>query len=548
MHHRAGRSSGKPDALSRRADHQRTEADNQGQTLLSPSLFVRATGGVVLRTEDADILRRIRNGTAKMKESEVQKLKRGSGRSDKWEEGEEIIMINGKIYVPQDSQLRHDIVHAHHDSPVAGHPGRWKTHELVTRSYWWPGISRYISQYVKGCDTCNRTKVYPVAPAGRLEPNAIPERRWQVVTTDLISGLPESHGFDSIWIAVDRLTKRIRVAPTTAEVDSVGIARLFRDHVWRNHGLPDQIISDRGPQFVSAFTRELNRLLGIQTSLSTAFHPQTDGQTERVNQEIEQYLRIFINQRQDDWAEWLPLAEFAYNNRVHASTRHTPFELDSGQHPRMGVEPRLTSRVEATDEFTTRIHKATEEAKAALRQAAEDMARFHDAHRGRQAILKVGDKVWLDSRNIKTTRPTKKLDDRWFGPFPIKKVISRNAYELKLTPAFKKIHPVFHITLLRKFEADEIRERPKATNPPPKIDEEGEEHYEVEALLDWRNQGGQLQYLVQWKGYGPEHHEWKNKSALDNCKRLIAKFHREHPNYPPRTTTNSSRRRVLKGG
>jgi len=527
LHHRPGRSSGKPDALSRRADHQIDQPDNQGQILLSPSMFeVRATGGVVLRTQDTEFMQRIKKGTAMLKESEIEALKKGSAKEE-WREEEGVIAVKGRIYVPPDSQLRHDLVQAHHDSAIAGHPGRWKTLELVKRSYWWPGVSRYISQYVKGRDKCNRTKTYPVAPAGRLAPNAVPEKRWQVVTTDLIPGLPESHGFNTIWVVVDRLTKRIRIAPTTSEVDSVGIARLFRDHVWRNHGLPDQIISDRGPQFVSAFTRELNRLLGIQTSLSTAFHPQTDGQTERVNQEIEQYLRLFINQRQDDWAEWLPLAEFAYNNRIHASTRRTPFELDSGQHPRMGVEPRLSTKIEAVDVFVQRIQKATEEAQSALRQAAEDMARFHDVHRGKEMSFKVGEKVWLDLRNIKTTRPTKKLDDKWFGPFPITEVISNNAYKLKLTPPFSKVHPVFNITMLRRFQPDQIKERPRPTEPTPVIDEEGEEVYEVECILDKRERRGRSEYLVSWKGFGPEHNSWEPERNLKGSQRLISRFNRQ---------------------
>ena len=526
MHHRAGKSSGKPDALSRRSDFQKDEPDNQDQIMLSPSLFVRASGGVVLRMAEAELLKRIRDGTAKMRESEVEALRKGNDGKDEWKEEGEVIVVRGKVFVPRDAQLRHDIVHAHHDLPIAGHPGRWKTHELVTRNYWWPGVSKYISQYVKGCDKCNRTKIYPTAPAGRLEPNAIPERRWQVVTTDIISGLPESHGFNAIWVAVDRFTKRIRVAPTTAEVDSVGIARLFRDHVWRNHGLPEQIISDRGPQFVSKFTRELNRLLGIQTSLSTAFHPQTDGQTERVNQEIEQYLRIFINQRQDDWAEWIPLAEFAYNNRIHSSTRRTPFELDSGQHPRMGTEPRMTTNVEAAEEFVERIQKATEEAKAALHQAAEDMARFHDARRGKEVVFKVGEKVWLDSRNIKTTRPAKKLDDKWFGPFTIIEVVSDNAYKLKLTPPFAKVHPVFNITMLRRFNPDEIKERPKPAEPSPTIDEEGEEVYEVEDNLDKRKDGKGWRYLVSWKGFGPEHNSWEPEKNLTGAQKLVSLFNR----------------------
>jgi len=305
MHHRPGKSSGKPDALSRWVDHQQDGSDNLGQTLLTPEFFgVRAAGGVTLTTEASEFLEQIKKckkwddiAIAGLK---TPKPKMYKSRNEDWQEEDGLVTHNGRIYVPQDRKLRYDIVQAHHDTPIAGHPGRWKTQDLVTRNYWWPNVSQYVSRYVKGCDKCNRAKTYPTAPAGKLTPNAIPTRRWQVVTTDLIMGLPESHGFNAIWIAVDRLSKRIHIAPTTAEVDSVGIARLFHDHVWQNHGLPEQVISDRGAQFVSAFTRELNQLLGIKTTPSTAYHPQTDGQTEQVNQEIEQYLQIFINHRQDD--------------------------------------------------------------------------------------------------------------------------------------------------------------------------------------------------------------------------------------------------------
>ena len=181
--------------------------------------------------EDDKLLERIKG--SKSRDEAVVKafrdLKGSSGmlRNDEWQEKDGLVTLNGKVYVPKDPLLRHDIVHLHHDTPTTGHPGRWKTLELVSCNYWWPGISQYVSQYVKGCDKCNRTKTYPAAPVGRLRPNAIPDRRWQVVTTDLIVGLPESHGFNTIWVAIDRLSKRIHIAPTTAEVNSVGIARLF---------------------------------------------------------------------------------------------------------------------------------------------------------------------------------------------------------------------------------------------------------------------------------------------------------------------------------
>ena len=165
-------------------------------------------------------------------------------RGSQWAEQDGVVLFEGKIYVPKDARLRYDIVRNHHDTPSTGHPGRWKTLELITRNYWWPGVARYVANYVKGCDICNRTKTFPTAPTGPLKPNSIPEYPWQIVTTDLITGLPESQGFDTIWVTVDRLCKRIHIAPTTAEVDSVGVARLFRDNVWKHHGLPEQIISN----------------------------------------------------------------------------------------------------------------------------------------------------------------------------------------------------------------------------------------------------------------------------------------------------------------
>jgi transposase InsO family protein len=182
----------------------------------------------------------------------------------------------------------------------------------------------------------------------------------------MITELPESHGFDSMMIVVDRLSKHIHAMPTTTTVDSAGVARLFRDNVWRHHGLPETIISNRGTTFTSKFMRELNSLLRIKANFSMALHPQTDGQTEQVNQEIEQYLRIFVNHHQNDWVEWLPITEFAYNNQVHSSTHQTPFQLDSGQDPCLGTEPLQSGTVEAASDFITRMRKATDEAQSAL--------------------------------------------------------------------------------------------------------------------------------------------------------------------------------------
>src|SRR5260370_28164044 len=167
----------------------------------------------------------------------------------------------------------------------------------------------------------------------------------------MIRELPDSKGYNATLMVVDCLSKWIHAIPTVTSLDSARVARLFLEHIWCHHGLPEEVISDQGPAFISNFSHNLATLLGVKLTLSTSYHPQTDSQTEHVNQEIEVYLQVFISHQQDDWADWLPLAEFAYNNKVHTATHRTLFELDTGQHPCLGVEPMRTSTIEAADTF-----------------------------------------------------------------------------------------------------------------------------------------------------------------------------------------------------
>ena len=177
-----------------------------------------------------------------------------------------------------------------------------------------------MKQYIEGCNACQRNKNRTEQPAGKLIPNSIPEKPWTHILADFITKLPLAQGYDSILVVVDQLTKMVHFILTTEKTSAEGLVRLFRDNVWKLHRLPESIILDRGPQFAAGLMRELNRMLEIMSKLSMAFHPQTDRQMERMNQELEQYLRMFINHRQEQWPEWLGTAEFAYNNKVHSST------------------------------------------------------------------------------------------------------------------------------------------------------------------------------------------------------------------------------------
>lgn len=540
LHHRPGKSSQKPDALSRRSDHAKGNKDNENIVLLKPSYFkIQALnqGHATFTYAENDLLKEIRQ--AKNLDEQVVKaveeLKKSSTKKidgQEWSEEQGLILFRGKVYVPKDKDLRRKIVEQHHDTYIAGHPGKWKTIELVSRNYWWPGMSHFIAAYTKGCDRCSRTKTFPAKPVGHLVPTQIPSDVWQHISVDFITGLPECQGYNAIMVVVDKLSKMIHIIATTDKITSEGTARLYRDHVWKLHGLPIKVICDRGPQFVSKFMKELNSILGITTAASTAYHPQTDGQTERVNQEIEQYLRLFISHRQDDWVEWLALAEFSYNNRVQASTRQTPFMLNNGRDPRIGTEPFRDSKMEAVDTFVKGMEEARKEAESALKKAADDMARFYDRHRGEAVTYKVGDMVWLDGKDLKTDRPHKKFEDKRFGPYKITKVIGPNAYQLKLPPSMK-VHPVFNTVKLMPYTPDTIPGRKHPSRPPPVITGDKPE-WEVEFIKDSRLYKGKLQYLVKWKNYPQEECTWEPPEHLKNASKAVKDFHTKHPSAPRR--------------
>ncbi|KAL5525002.1 hypothetical protein ACEPAF_8871 [Sanghuangporus sanghuang] len=238
--------------------------------------------------------------------------------------------------------------------------------------------------------------------------------------------------------------------------------------------------------------RELYKLLHIEGNPSTAYHPQTDGQTERVNQELEQYLRLYVNHRQSDWADWLALAEFAHNNREHSATKLSPFFVNTGQHPSDFTGVGTTSSNLSAEEFAKHVKGIHELTQANLTQANEDMKRFYDRHAGKSIVYEMGQKVFLDGRNIKTIRPTKKMDDKWFGPFEVMERVGASAYKLKIPKTWKHVHPVFNEILLKPAVQPSFESQKKPPPPPPVIIDEQEE-YEVEEILDSRLHRGRLQ-------------------------------------------------------
>ena len=299
---------GKVDRLSRRLDWKVSiEKDNENQVFIKDN-WIRSMQEVVIEGLEVDIVEKIKKAKSRDEDTvrvveEMKKVGVKELRGEEWKLEGDLVLKEGKVYVSKDEELRAEVIQLHHDVPVAGHGGRWKMVELVTRNYWWLGITRDVGKYVKGCDLCQRIKNRIEKLTGKLKLSEMLKKPWTYLMVDFITKLPIVAGKDAILVVCDRLSKMTYFVATTKGTSVEGLARLFRDNVWRLHGLPESVVSDRGPQFAVELTKELNQMLGIKTKLSTVFYPQTDGQTEQMNQELEQYLRFFVEHRQKDWLE-----------------------------------------------------------------------------------------------------------------------------------------------------------------------------------------------------------------------------------------------------
>src|SRR6201996_7962176 len=502
IHHLKGKSNGRADALSRRPDYDQGERDNENITVLPKRVWAQQTSAGT-EGQDEDTIRRW---------IDPHHLKQIGGR---WEKA-------GRKVITGDEEERRRLVRNHHDPPAYGHPGIQKTADLVQRHYWWPTLKKDVVQFVKGCGECQQNKVNTRPEKAALSP-IFPKpdaKPFEVIALDFITKLPKSHHYNSILTITDHdCTKASLFIPCREEITAEEVTHLFIAKVFKNYGLPSKVISDQDPRFTSKFMRELCQILGIQQDISTAYHPRTDGQSERTNQWVETYLRFFVNYQQDDWAQYLPLAEFAHNNWKNTTTGESPFYLLMGSHPRADWEDADSPM----PQVTTRLEQITE----ARRRAQEAMIRAQNLwiKHENTAKYQVGDQVWLDGRNLQIDRPTAKLAARRHGPFKIEKVLSPLSYQLTL-PHQWRIHPVFHTDLLTPYKETEFHGR-NYTYPPPDLIE-GEEQYEVEHVLDSRifGQRKTKQYLVKWKGYPHSDNQWVSKKDM-NANEAIKEYEQD---------------------
>jgi len=439
---RPGEKGGKPDALSRRPDYKISYNNiNSRSSILTNNNFCCTTIeniNKLIQAQKND--KYCRNIYSKIKENSQTK-------SSLFSIIEGILHFQKRIIVPP--TLKANILKSFHDTPTNGHQGFEKTLEKLKRFYWWPNMRNDVDNYIRSCDTCGRNKIRRHKPYGKILPLPIPNKPWEIIGVDFIVYLPNSQNCTCIMVVSDHLTKMIHLTPCSDVPSAELTARLLLTNVFRYHGFPKIIVSDHGSQFSSEFWTSLCSSLNIKPNLATAHHQQSNGQVERANSVIEQYLRCYCSTAQTDWCFYLPLCELAYNNSIHKSTGKSPFFANYGFHPCCNIDAPPTLLKDNASVLTRDWVAHFNSLRSHLTKAKSDFKKYGDNRRCAGPTFKINDKVWL-KRYYFSNEPSKKLSSQFLGPFKILEVRGRMNYRLEL-PENMHLHPVFHISQLEPY-------------------------------------------------------------------------------------------------
>ncbi|KAL0182494.1 hypothetical protein M9458_021869, partial [Cirrhinus mrigala] len=398
------------------------------------------------------------------------------------------------------------LIHSTHTSLGTGHPGANNTLTLLSERFWWPAMARDVRQYVQGCKECAMSKSPRHLPAGKLHPLPVPNRPWSHLGVDFMTDLPSSDGNTCILVIIDRFSKFCRLIPLKGLPTALETAEILFNHVFRYYG--------------------------VTISLSSGYHPQTNGQTERKIQEVGRFLRTFCHGHQDSWNQFLGWAEYAQNSLRQPTTGLTTFQCVLGFQPPLFPWNGEPSEVPAVDYWFRESERVWDAAHHHLQRAVRRSKSIADQRRIQGPAYAPGQKVWLSTRDIRLRLPSRKLSPRFVGPFTILEQVNPVTFKLQLPPQYR-IHPTFHVSLLKPFHPPLIPSTEpghKEEPPPPLLLEDGS-IYSVKEILQSRRRGGQLQYLVDWEGYGPEERSWVPRAdILDPT--LLEDFHTSHPEFP----------------
>ena len=433
-------------------------------------------------------------------QSRIINVKSGDTQNGLWSiDGQGMLRYKDRIWIPAEASVKSEILQRFHDDPLAGHFGVNRTEELIQRRFHWKNMRQEIQEYVRSCATCQGVVSKRHKPYGQLESLPRPARPWLEISMDFITGLPEArfdlHSVDSILVIVDRYTRMAKFFPVATTINAAELARLFHREIELKFGAPKGIVSDRGPIFTSEFWGQLAQITGTKLRLSSTFHPQSDGQTERMNQV---YLRCFTDEERRNWPQLLASAEFCINNAVNVSTGVSPFRA------LMGYDPELYARIEgdaiqvgvpAVNERLEKLSNLRARLEQHAKRASESQAKYYNQqHTPRQ--YKRGDLVMLSTRNLKFQFP-KKLAPKFVGPFRVLDVIGSQAYRLALPEKYERIHNVFHVSLLEPWNP-RSSDNSEDLLPMPDLEDEPDE-WEVEDIVGDKRHKEQAYFLSNGK-------------------------------------------------